>query len=193
MNEFLKTEKAILRKKIREKTSRIDLHILGEESRIICELLTGSKLWKDSQHILMFVPMKDEPDISPLHQLALREGKHLYLPRYDPMKEVYGIAEIHNPERDLQVGKYGILEPVTQYTTKENIDMTLVPGLAFDRAGCRLGRGKGFYDRLLIDLPGIKCGICWSWSLQTSLPVEPHDCHVDFLAASPRIHTCVDE
>ncbi len=193
MNESLKTEKALLRKNIREKTSEAEPQVLKDESRIICKLLAESKFWKDSQHILMFVPMKDEPDISPLHCLALQEKKHLYLPQYNPLKEIYDIAEIHDPKRDLQIGKYGILEPVTQYTTKENIDMTLVPGLAFDRSGCRLGRGKGFYDRLLVDLPGMKCGICWSWSLLTSLPVEPHDCRVNFLVTSPKIYSCVDE
>ena len=193
MNESLKTEKALLRKNIREKTSEAEPQILKEESRIICKLLAESKFWKNSQHILMFVPMKDEPDISPLHRLALQERKHLYLPQYNPLKEIYDIAEIHDLEQDLQIGKYGILEPVTQCTTKENIDMTLVPGLAFDRSGCRLGRGKGFYDRLLVDLPGMKCGICWSWSFLTSLPVEPHDCRIGFLATSPKIYSCVDE
>jgi energy-coupling factor transporter ATP-binding protein EcfA2 len=61
------------------------------------------------------------------------------------------------------------------------LDLVLVPGLAFDRFGNRLGRGRGFYDRLLGEVSGVKCGICYQGQLLESLPTEGHDVSVNFI------------
>ena len=65
--------------------------------------------------------------------------------------------------------------------TSADIDLAVIPGMAFDRDGHRLGRGKGFYDKLL---PGIKCrkiGLCFSFQLADSVPIEPHDIVMDMV------------
>jgi 5-formyltetrahydrofolate cyclo-ligase len=68
----------------------------------------------------------------------------------------------------------------------EAVDLLLVPGVAFTRDGRRLGRGGGFYDRLLAEpaLRAVKIGICFAPQLVTELPVDPHDRAVDFVVAS---------
>ena len=66
------------------------------------------------------------------------------------------------------------------------IEAALVPGLAFDYAGNRLGRGKGFYDKMLRNVAGIKCGVCLEGQLVERLPVEPHDVPVRLVATPER-------
>ena len=68
----------------------------------------------------------------------------------------------------------------------EKFDLILVPGVAFDLSGNRLGRGKGFYDRILAEASGIKCGVCHDFQLLEKIPAEPHDAKVDFILTPAR-------
>jgi len=68
--------------------------------------------------------------------------------------------------------------------------LIVAPGIAFDLRGRRLGRGKGFYDRLLANAAGVKCGICFDEQLLAEIPVEPHDVALDFIATPTRWQDC---
>ena len=68
----------------------------------------------------------------------------------------------------------------------DQFDLVLVPGVAFDLQGCRLGRGLGFYDRILAEASGIKCGVAYDFQLLEKIPVEPHDAKVDFIFTPSR-------
>jgi 5-formyltetrahydrofolate cyclo-ligase len=65
-------------------------------------------------------------------------------------------------------------------------DLVLVPGMAFDLHGDRLGRGRGFYDRLLAEASGVKCGVGYDFQLLEKIPAEPHDAKVDFIFTPSR-------
>jgi 5-formyltetrahydrofolate cyclo-ligase len=90
--------------------------------------------------------------------------------------------EYTGPE-DLQVGEFGIAEPTRgRILRPEMIDLMVVPGVAFDRAGHRLGRGAGYYDRYLSSphAAGVyKMGVCFPWQSVESVPTEPHDIAMD--------------
>lgn len=75
--------------------------------------------------------------------------------------------------------EYGILEPAGEAFTKGDIDMLIIPGLAFDRRGNRLGRGKGYYDKLLSETAAVKVGVCFDFQLFDEIPTEPHDESMD--------------
>jgi 5-formyltetrahydrofolate cyclo-ligase len=68
----------------------------------------------------------------------------------------------------------------------DKFDLILVPGMAFDLSGNRLGRGQGFYDRILAEVSGIKCGVCHNFQLLENIPTEPHDAQVDFIFTPAR-------
>ena len=70
------------------------------------------------------------------------------------------------------------------------LDLVLVPGVAFDAQGRRLGRGKGFYDRLLAKVRGHKCGVAFDVQIVSGLPEEPHDVRVDSILTPSRWHLC---
>lgn len=75
--------------------------------------------------------------------------------------------------------RYGILEPSGAAVDPERVDMLIVPGLAFDRRGNRLGRGKGYYDRLLAGTSAVKVGVCFECQLFDGIPAESHDVRMD--------------
>jgi 5-formyltetrahydrofolate cyclo-ligase len=86
---------------------------------------------------------------------------------------------------DLCPGRYGIREPVGG-ASPEQLDLIVVPGLAFTADGNRLGRGAGFYDRFLSTIPGyaVKVGVCFAFQLVLEIPVECHDVKVDALVCA---------
>ncbi|MDG1892707.1 MAG: 5-formyltetrahydrofolate cyclo-ligase [Verrucomicrobiota bacterium] len=133
--------------------------------------------WKAARRVLAFIPMLDEPDIFPLFQTTLESGKTLCLPRFSETAGNYHPAAIKDLTQDLLPGRYGIQEPhpACQREDLSHMDLTLVPGLAFDRRGWRLGRGKGYYDQLLSTQVGIRCGIALNFQWVESVPNETLD------------------
>lgn len=118
------------------------------------------------------------------------------LPRYSQHLSAYEMVPVTNGYADTRVGAYGIREPLPELvaasreeTCNENV-IWLVPGLAFDRAGNRLGRGGGFYDRLLPGVRGTKVGVAYTWQLVDLLPTEPHDIPVDVIVTPPGLLDC---
>jgi 5-formyltetrahydrofolate cyclo-ligase len=131
--------------------------------------------------VLLYFALPDELDVSALAGDALKAGKTVALPRYDPERDLYLAAAILDPVRDCLGGRFGILEPGADCAILplNQLDLVLVPGVAFYRCGYRLGRGKGFYDRLLEPVRGIKCGVAWDHQVDLEFPVEPHDVPMD--------------
>lgn len=89
---------------------------------------------------------------------------------------------------DMEKGAYGILEPKTVRKADENnIDVILVPGLAFDRNGGRMGFGKGYYDRLLESSKAVKIGLCYDFQILEKIPTESHDVPMNFVITEKEI------
>lgn len=172
-----------LRLEMRNQIRLLSPGLRATQSQTISQRILHSQKWSQAQSVLLFVPLPDEPDISGLLPQALSQGKQLLLPQFSTQLQAYQIAPISDLDTDLKPGKYSIPEPCTPPCKAERVDMILVPGLAFDRSGCRLGRGKGFYDQLLAHLSGFKCGVCWGEVIlrEGQIPTEPHDIRVDSL------------
>ncbi len=135
--------------------------------------------------LLVYAAFTIELNIDPVIEFALEHGWRVALPLITDIPN--GVMELHLVESldNLISGPMGIREPSPQLTTKiapEEIDIGLIPAWGFDRkTGARLGKGGGFYDRLLAH-PAWRAetyGIAFRCQLRTKLPVEPHDMHVD--------------
>lgn len=86
-------------------------------------------------------------------------------------------------------GAYGILEPMEIIPIPQNeIDAVIIPGIAFDKHGTRLGFGKGYYDRFLTDFCGTKIGICYDFQVVPDLPSDSHDIKMDLIITEKRIY-----
>jgi len=173
--------KNILRVQMRAQLERISPAVRAVESIGLCERLEAQL--PSARAILFFAPLPDEPDVWPVLERALALGTVCALPYFDASTQAYGARVIQKIGTDLVAGKFGVREPAAQCAAMplNQLDLVLVPGLAFDRFGNRLGRGRGFYDRLLGEVSGVKCGICYQGQLLESLPTEGHDVSVNFI------------
>ena len=129
--------------------------------------------------ILAYWPLPDEVDIRPFIDQLVAEGKTVLLPKVtgDETMEL----RRYTSRADLQEGAFHIMEPIGEvFDDYEKIDVALVPGMAFDAAGHRLGRGKGYYDRFLSAHPHLyKIGICFPFQRVAEVPSESHDVLMD--------------
>ena len=129
--------------------------------------------------ILAYWPLPDEVDIRPLLDHLVAEGKTVLLPRVtgDDSMEL----RRYTSREDLQEGAFHIMEPTGPlFADDQQIQLALVPGMAFDAAGHRLGRGKGYYDRFLAPRPHIyKIGVCFPFQRVGTVPVDDHDVVMD--------------
>ena len=87
---------------------------------------------------------------------------------------------VYTTPEDLTIGSYGIAEPIgALFTDYSSIDLAVIPGMAFDQQGHRLGRGKGYYDKLLPKIPATKIGICFPFQMIDEVPSENFDALMD--------------
>jgi 5-formyltetrahydrofolate cyclo-ligase len=180
--------KSRLRTELRARLAGLTREQRVRDSASLCTLITGQAAWRGAGTVLLFAALPDEPDIAPLISAALSAGQRVALPRFVTARAGYEPHEIRDPARDLTPGRFGVLEPRDGCTPLEPRGpvLTLVPGIGFSVDGVRLGRGQGFYDRLLATIPGDKCGVAFECQVGVELPREPHDVRMDFIATPGR-------
>jgi 5-formyltetrahydrofolate cyclo-ligase len=178
--------KAELRQKTRARLEKISDAVRAVESIELCERLKTQM--PSARTILFFAPLPDELDVWPALELSLALGVNCALPFFDAAKKTYGAKIIQTLATDIVTGKFGVREPAASCAEipLDKFDLVLVPGMAFDLDGNRLGRGQGFYDRLLAETSGIKCGVGYDFQLLEKIPAEPHDAKVDFILMPAR-------
>ena len=141
------------------------------------QLLASQPRWRAARSVLFYAPLAEELDVWPLVKEALRAGKRVGLPRFAPQSGAYTACEVQDLGLDLKAGHFGIREPADHCAafSLKWLDLILVPGVAFDPHGRRLGRGKGFYDQLLAGLRGVTCGVAFDQQIVREVPVTSHD------------------
>ena len=175
-------DKKELRRYIREQKRHFTPQQLGEMSfGIMSSLLSNSHIQK-ADAILMYHSLPDEVDTHSALDQLLAMGKKVLLPKVVSETEMT-IHEYTGLDSLQPSEPYGILEPTTPELSIVNCQLSIVivvPGMAFDKHGHRLGRGKGYYDRFLSRIPNIyKIGVCFPFQLIDNVPSEPTDILVD--------------
>jgi 5-formyltetrahydrofolate cyclo-ligase len=178
--------KAQVRQQIRDALGKISLAVRLVESMDLCARLEPQL--QSARSILFFAPLPDELDVWPLLEKLLPARKICALPAFDAVEQFYAARRVKNLENDIVTGKFGVSEPLPACETipLDRFDLVLVPGMAFDVKGNRLGRGRGFYDRILSMASGIKCGVAYDFQLRESIPTEAHDAKVNFIFTPSR-------
>jgi 5-formyltetrahydrofolate cyclo-ligase len=162
---------------VRAKMSRFRIRpgARATDSATICDRLAALTCWHDSDTVLLFAPLQDEPDVFLLPQ----NGKRFCYPRYNPDRGYEAAAA--DDRGELSAGKFGIMEPSpdAMEVSGNEVDLIIVPGMAFDKNCYRLGRGRGFYDQWLLNLSGVKIGMGFDHQLIDCVPREAHDVKLD--------------
>ena len=188
MAESLNKKKALLRQRVRTELARVlpsQRATVSVQARL---LLKRQPVWNVAETILFFAPLPDELDVWPLLEKFLAAGKICALPFFDSVTQNYSARRVQNLAADIATGKFGVREPASSCPEipLARFDLILVPGLAFDLHGRRLGRGRGFYDRLLAAARGTKCGVAFDEQIVSEVPAGPQDVRVNCLLTPTR-------
>src|SRR4051812_29206928 len=172
-----------IRRQLRTEAALHSLEERTDGSTRIVEQILRQQRWSQSAVILFFWPTASEPDLRILSEQALRERKTVAFPKYLASEGVYRAFCVTNLEHEFTPGRFGIAEPGSACAecSLNKLDLIFVPGLGFTPDGARLGRGKGYYDRLLAEISAHKCGVAFDWQILAELPSEAHDVRVDCL------------
>jgi len=165
----------------RERLSRLTRREVAEKSAAIRESIGANRAWREASTVCLFAAHGTEPDVDLLWKHAAAPGKRICYPRVQGRD--LELVAVSAPEA-LAVSKWNLREPARPAAggvPLSEIDLVLVPGLAFTRDGGRLGRGGGFYDRLLGQplLKARRIGVCFEVQIVQSVPLEGHDQRVD--------------
>ncbi len=157
----------------------------NRKSGIIARKLLRSGLFRRAKNVMVYIALGGEVDTKDMIRILRRNAKTIVVP---VCRASGRMAACRLPERGALVhGVYGTREPAVKSVVQvRDIDVVLVPGLAFDRRGNRLGRGKGCYDRFLKRLPPRTrtIGLAFDFQIMPSLPVTAHDTAVDRVCAA---------
>lgn len=172
--------KSDLRKAALAARSALDFEKRIKYSNMIANRIFGLCEFKNSKNIMCYSSYKSEADTNSICERIIKDGKTLYLPRciVDTREiEACRIDDI----KSLLPGAYGIYEPDTPKADAAEIDMVIVPMVAFDRKLYRIGYGAGYYDRFLCQTNAIKCGIAFSVQEVEIDAVEQTDIPMDMI------------
>lgn len=140
--------------------------------------LTENPVIQQAHSICTFISYKHEVDTHQFIQWCIDQQKQVIAPRVE--QGDLALYRFDSLDQCLP-GSKGILEPppTNEIISPQNVDVFIIPGLAFDMECHRLGYGKGYYDRLLSNVPGFKVGICFTNQVMFSLPHDTHDVPLD--------------
>jgi 5-formyltetrahydrofolate cyclo-ligase len=190
MSDATQQAKAALRANIATELKKLNATERVALAIELCARLEQQAVWRSAKTLLFYAPLADEPDLWRLLENSLATGKTVALPRFQPEQGTYVACLISQVDSDLQTGKFGIREPREScpIIPLNRLDLVLVPGVAFDLNGHRLGRGKGYYDRLLANIAGSTCGVAFDQQIVSQVPSEPHDVRLSCILTPTRWH-----
>lgn len=199
----MKTEKLNLRERIKQtlKEQNEDKHYCNFQSQKALIELYNFDLFKKASCVLSFVSYGTEIKTNQLLDIILNENKMLCLPRTENEKmEFHYINSDEDFSEQTEIGEYGITVPKSN---QDKLDLNsipdktliIIPGLAFDERGNRLGKGKGYYDKFLAELLSTSekekilgiVGYCYDFQIIDKVITEPNDIPVDYIISDKRI------
>lgn len=184
MVESVKEHKANMRKEMLSKRAFLDKHLKAQYDNSICEKLWGKVEQHRYQVIHVYIPMASEIDITSFIQRCLENDLTVVAP-----KTLKGRQLKHLRLRSLaklEAGVFGTKHPAGDEEFVGEIDMIVVPGLAFDNLNYRLGYGAGYYDNFLIhQLRAKKIAIAYPFQIVSKVPIESHDVSLDEILTCP--------
>ena len=172
--------KDAVRKEIRGKAKSYSELEKSRKSGIIKTRLFNEEVFKKAKVVMFYVSLKDEVDTLSMIDETLKAGKRVCVPVVLKKEKRLMVSEVKDRVDDLESGHFGIYEPKRDRVKEvplEDIDLVIVPGVAFDDSNARLGRGAGYYDAFLCRLPKKTktIGLAFDFQIVKSLPKTPRD------------------
>ena len=183
-------DKTILRHAMLKKREAISPPERQSKSRQASQLLLGLDQFRQARTVLVYLPVKQELDTIPIINKSWQLQKEVVVPVCQPSRQLL-LSRLYSLD-ELGEGTYGIPEPLDRYirpVQAEEADLAILPGVAFDLAGNRLGFGGGYFDRFLpllrADCPRV--ALAYEFQIVEALPVQEHDIRMDLIVTESRI------
>ncbi|MBI3615138.1 MAG: 5-formyltetrahydrofolate cyclo-ligase [Candidatus Omnitrophica bacterium] len=179
--DFFRMTKEGIRLKLLEKLRQQPPKARLKKSAAIARKLRRLPLYRKAKVLLCYAAVDGEVETRPILDQAIADGKRVAVPITFRRDKKLAAAEIKDPKKGLNFkGPFGIPEPSRHLHWRiapDKLDLVLVPGVAFDRRGHRLGRGLGYFDRFLEKVPADvpRIGLAFRFQVVRELPFEPHD------------------
>lgn len=170
-----------IRNEMKVKRRFMEKNEVAEKSHKAAEIFLNSEIYKSARVIMLYMPLGNETDTSEIIKRAFADGKSLVLPvTEEKTGKITAVAFEENTF--LEKGGFSVTEPKNSVEVKKSeIDVVIVPGIAFDKNGARVGFGKGCYDMFLADSRATKVGLCYEFQVFEEIPADLHDVKMDFI------------
>jgi len=164
----------------------------AEKTKAIEHKLLEFANFLEARIILLYIEGENEVRTKHILKRSFELNKIVVLPVFDLERRKATIMKVDHPDKDLQPGPRGVAEPNPARCKPvpiQKVDIAIIPGLAFDEKGARIGSGKGYYDRFIPELPATtrKVALAFEEQIVPQAPTESHDKHVDIIITDKRI------
>ena len=183
-------EKSALRVEVTRRLKGISAEARAAAGEAVLRQLQQCPEWRNLRAVGLYWPFGLEIDVVPVWRELIQQGVRVAAPAFRKGTEDYVWREVEHPDIQLIAGGFGVREPseACPEIAVTELDWVLVPGVAFDEEGGRLGRGKGHYDRWLLgETTGIRCGIGFEEQIVPKVPLEPHDIRLHYVITPTRV------
>lgn len=190
--DHIKEKKREIRKEVSERLGALSTDEIAERYEAIEARLFEFANFLESRIVFIYYSRKGEVNSQKILKRCLQSNKILVLPALDPARHRMKLMKVDNLGKDLIAGPAGTSQPDPtrcKLVPIDRVDIAIVPGIAFDEKGGRVGSGEGYYDRLIPRLPVTTRKVALSLEAQIlpQVPMESHDKHVDIIITENRV------
>ena len=181
-------EKEALRAIMKAQRKQLTKDEIHEKSAKVYSALFSSEILQNAKTVMVYLASFNEVRTKMIIDTLLQSGIRVCAPVTDT-KNLSITPYYLEDTKNLIHGAFKIAEPTRDCEAKpEDIDAVLVPGIAFDKSGNRMGFGAGYYDRFLHSYDGIKIGICYDFQLFDKIPKDSHDITMNYIISEDKIY-----
>ena len=180
-----------IRYDLKEKRRSISETEAFSKSLLAQRVFLGSEIYNDAKNLMVYMPLGNETGTFDIIKDATSKGKTVLVPVTD--RNSFELTA-HRITRDTEFekGVFNLTEPKTKDAfNKSEIDVVLVPGVAFSKKGARIGFGKGCYDKFLDGICATKVGFCYDFQLSDEIEPEPYDIMMEFIVTEKELINCI--
>ncbi|OVE75976.1 5-formyltetrahydrofolate cyclo-ligase [bacterium E08(2017)] len=182
----MKTKDAI-RGYVREKRQELEEDWIADMSDVIFDKLVSEQVFEDAGAVACYIGYGSEVRTIGIIDRCFALQKKVCVPAYDKQRSCYRLALI-NEDTEMVFGRHNISEPSDpEWVASEEVDLFIVPGVAFDLACSRIGYGEGNYDNILSGVAGKKAALAFDFQVFDEIPADEHDISMDMILTETRV------
>lgn len=184
-----------IRQQILHARGKLTPQVQAEKSKMIFNRLKEFEPYKNAENVMVYIDFRNEVKTDLIIDDLIKTNKKVVIPICMPKTKNLILSQLLDPKKELAKGTFGVLEPKKEYIREvdpASIDLVIVPGVAFDRQGHRIGYGAGYYDRFFHRLPKAVPSVAIAFDLQLidKVPADDFDYPVDTIITETEIIAC---